>query len=220
MVSHERIYQYIWQDQSNGGELYIHLRNSAKKYKKRYGKKDQRGQIPNRISIDERPEIVDLKERVGDWEADLIIGKNHQGAVLTIVERVTGYSLMAITDGKKAVDVKKKMINTLAPFKELVHTITNDYGKEFAEHQKVAKKLQADVYFAHPYSSWERGLNEYTNKLIRQYLPKSISLRGLNPLVIYGIQEKLNNRPRKKLGYKTPNQVFFSNFDNRLALAG
>jgi IS30 family transposase len=220
MVSHERIYQYVWEDKRNGGVLYTHLRNSGKRYKKRYGSKDNRGQIPNRISIEQRPEVVNNKERVGDWEIDLIIGKNHKGAILTAVERKTGFLVMSKTDGKKAQSVKVKTVNALAPYKDIVHTITNDNGKEFALHQKVASKLDCDVYFAHPYASWERGLNEYTNKLIRQYLSKSMELDKVDARRINQIANRINARPRKKLGYQTPIKILNDNLNPKLALSG
>ena len=180
MVSHERIYQYIWEDKKQEGQLYRHLRHGSKKYRKRYGSKDKRGGIAGRVSIEKRPEVVNKKQRCGDWEMDLIEGAGHKGAVLTIVERKTGFTLLANTGGKKAETVKTQAINTLAPYKEMVHTITNDNGKEFTLHQLISKGLQADIYFAHPYASWERGLNEYTNKLIRQYLPKKTDLREVS----------------------------------------
>ena len=213
MVSHERIYQFIWQDKANGGQLYLQLRHGSKKYRKRYGSYGKRGNIPNRVSIDERPEEVNSKQRVGDREMDLIVGPGHKGALLTIVERRTGFTLMANTQGKKAKEVARQAINTLAPFKQWVHTITNDNGKEFAKHEHVADKLQADVFFAHPYASWERGLNEYTNKLIRQYLSKKADLRPVTPEQIQHITNKLNNRPRKTLGYRTPLEVLMNNFN-------
>lgn len=213
MVSHERIYQFLWQDKRQGGQLYQQLRHGSKKYRKRYGSYDKRGGIPSRVSIDERPAVVDSKERVGDWEMDLIIGAQHKGAMLTIVERKTGFLLMADTKGKKAKEVAKQAINTLAPFKQWVHTITNDNGKEFAEHAHVAQKLQTDVFFAHPYASYERGLNEYTNKLIRQYLPKKSDLRQVTSEQIHYIIHQLNNRPRKILGYRTPLEVLMNNFN-------
>ncbi len=213
MVSHERIYQFIWQDKKQGGTLYHHLRHGSKKYRKRYGINDKRGGIKGRVSIEQRPEIANNKSRVGDWEMDLIVGRNNKGAVLTLVERKTSFSLLATTDGKKASSIKKQAVNILAPYKELVHTITNDNGKEFSMHKQIGEKLQADIYFCHPYSSWERGLNEYTNKLIRQYLPKKTDLRSLEAQYLNLIANKLNNRPRKKLGFKTPMEVFFNNFN-------
>jgi len=222
MVSHERIYQFIWQDKANGGELYKHLRTGQKKYKKRYGSKSSRGQIPDKVSIEERPDIVDKKQRVGDFESDLIIGKNHKGAVLTIVDRHSSFLLMADVGSKEKQAVKKATINLLASYKTHTHTITNDNGKEFAAHKSIAKKLDCQVYFAHPYASWERGLNEYTNKLIRQYFPKNQSLENIPNHKIVQVMNLLNNRPRKKLGFKTPNEVFYQyiNQNSNLALAG
>jgi IS30 family transposase len=213
MVSHERIYQFIWLDKKQGGTLFQHLRHGSKKYRKRYGKNDNRGRINGRISIEHRPEIVNDKSRTGDWEMDLIEGKYHKGTVLTLVERKTAFTLLAPTDGKKANSIKKQAVNILAPYKELVHTITNDNGKEFSLHKEIGEKLQADIYFCHPYSSWERGLNEYTNKLIRQYLPKKADLRNINTDYLGLITNKLNNRPRKNLGFKTPLEVFMNNFN-------
>lgn len=222
MVSHERIYQYIWADKQQGGGLYKHLRTGAKKYKKRYGSKTSRGQIPDKISIDKRPEIVDEKSRIGDFEIDLIVGKNHKGALLTIVDRKSCFLIVENTHGKKADIVAKKIINALAPYKAWVKTITNDNGKEFALHKKVAEKLQCDVFFAHPYCSWERGLNEYTNKLLRQYFPKNQSIKNIDAKYLNHVVELINNRPRKKLGYRTPKEVFYQYIYNqqKLALSG
>lgn len=221
MVSHERIYQFIWQDKANRGELHKDLRTGMKKYKKRYGSKSSRGQIPNKVSIEQRPKIVEENKRIGDLESDLIIGKDHKGALLTIVDRYSSFLWIADVKGKKKDAVKKATINILASHKQWIHTITNDNGKEFAEHQKIAEKLQCEVFFAHPYSSWERGLNEYTNKLIRQYFPKNKTLENVDQIKINRVIELLNNRPRKKLGYKTPKEVFYQyiNQNKKLALA-
>lgn len=218
MVSVERIYQYIYQDQSQGGLLYTHLRTSRRWRKKRLNTKHQRGQIPNRVMIDQRPDIVATKERFGDWEVDTIIGKNHKTAILTATERKSQFELMIKTDGTKADSIKKEMINLLAPFKKLVKTITSDNGKEFAKHQEISKKLATEFYFADPYSPWQRGLNEYNNKLIRQYLPKKTDFNTIDSKTINMIISKLNNRPRKLLGYKTPNEVFLANFNQNVAL--
>ena len=218
MVSVERIYRYIYEDQSEGGTLYLHLRTARRWRKKRLNRKHQRGQIPNRIMINQRPEVVDTKERFGDWEVDTIIGKNHKTAILTATERKSQFELMVKTDGTKAESIRKQMINLLAPFKELVKTITSDNGKEFAKHQEIAEKLETDFYFADPYSPWQRGLNEYNNKLIRQYLPKKTDFDLINNKTINMIISKLNNRPRKLLGYKTPNEIFLANFNQSVAL--
>ena len=218
MVSVERIYQYIYWDQSQGGLLYKELRTARRWRKKRLHRKHQRGQIPNRVMIGQRPETVNTKERFGDWEVDTIIGKNHRSAIVTLTERKSQFELMAKTDGTKAGSVKKEMVNLLAPFKEFVKTITSDNGKEFTEHQMIAEKLDALFFFADPYSPWQRGLNEYNNKLIRQYLPKKTDFNLISYQTINMIVHKLNNRPRKLLGYKTPNEVFLANFNQTVAL--
>lgn len=208
MVSHERIYLFIWEDMANGGALHKHLRHQRKRYKKRYGSQDKRGTIPERISIDERPAIVDEKSRLGDWEGDTIIGKGHQGAVVTLVERKSKLTLAMQVDNKTEENVTAAIIALLKPYQSLVHTITFDNGKEFTNHKAIAKALKTNVFFAHPYHSWERGLNENTNGLIRQYLPKTKSLRNICHRKIIDITDKLNNRPRKTLKYKTPLDVF------------
>ena len=168
--------------------------------------------------INQRPKIVDTKARFGDWEVDTIIGRNHKSAILTLTERKSQFELMVKTDGTKAESIKKQMINLLAPFKEQVKTITSDNGKEFTKHQAIAKKLDTQFFFADPYSPWQRGLNEYNNKLIRQYLPKKTDFNQINNQTINMIISKLNNRPRKLLGYKTPNETFLAIFNPNVAL--
>ena len=169
--------------------------------------------IKNRTSIDSRPRVVDNKERFGDWEIDTIVGKNNKGAILTIVERKSAFVLMVKLNGRNAIDLAKSTVRLLAPYKDKVHTITSDNGKEFAKHQYIAKNLNARFFFAHPYSSWERGLNEYTNKLVRQYIPKKSSFDNIDQHFINDINLKLNMRPRKKLKYDSPMRVYLSNFD-------
>jgi len=207
-VSHEAIYQHILKDKARGGKLYQHLRHAHKKRKKRYGSYDRRGQIVGRISIDERPAIVDAKKRFGDWEIDTVIGKNHKGALVTIVERKSKFTLIKKLDRKKADLVADATVRLLAPYSKRVLTITADNGKEFARHDVITKELQSKFYFAHPYHSWERGLNENTNGLIRQYFPKSMSFDMITDEHIQTVMDRLNNRPRKMLGFKTPNEVF------------
>ena len=220
MVSHERIYQFIYQDKENGGLLYKHLRVASKMYRKRYGSgKNKRGIIRDRISIDDRPECINKKERVGDWEIDTIVGKNNKGAIVTIAERATAFVLIAKLNGKNAQELAEAVVKLMMPFKDLVLSITSDNGTEFAMHKYISKKLGTLFYFAHPYSSWERGLNEYTNRLIRQYIPKKTDFNDVNDLYINEITMKLNRRPRKKLNYNTPGKVFLTKFDNNVALA-
>jgi len=228
-VSHERIYQHILQDKHAGGNLYRHLR-CRKKRKKRYGSYNRRGQIKNRVCIDERPAIVDTKHRYGDWEVDTIIGKKHQQAIVSLAERKSRLSLIQKVDRKTSQQVSQSVIELLRPVQHRVHTITADNGKEFAGHETIATDpsgpsgcrtsrrtgLEAGFYFAHPYSSWERGLNpadgggtENTKGLIRQYFPKSRDFTTITDSDTQAVMDKLNNRPRKCLGFKTPNQVFF-----------
>lgn len=212
MVSHEWIYQYVYKNMKQGGTLYQQLRTQHKRRKNRTHKKDRRGLILNRVSIHQRPAVVAERQRFGDWETDLIEGANHSSFALTLVERKSQFSMIIKTNDKQASTIQTKMINALAPYKMLVHTITSDNGKEFANHQYIAAKLQAHYFFADPYSSWQRGLNEYTNKLYRQYLPKKSNLNNYDTEYFLNITNKLNNRPRKLLGYKTPLQVFMANF--------
>ena len=216
-ISHERIYQHILNDRINGGSLFKHLRQSHKKRKKRYGSYSRRGQIKDRISIDERPSIVDSKKRIGDWEIDTIIGKNHKGALLSIVERKSKFTLIAKLKDKSAEMAADAAIDLLKPFANKVLTITADNGKEFADHKHINKSLKADVYFAHPYHSWERGLCENTNGLIRQYFPKGSDFNPIKQKHVQMIMDRLNNRPRKLLGYKTPNEVFFNTITKQAA---
>ena len=209
-VSYETIYRFIIDDHNSGGELYKHLRLGRKKRRKRIKTKDRRGQIPNRISIDERPSIVDEKRRIGDWEIDTVIGKNHKGALLTAVERKTKFSCIGHVPRKEADLVSAALIEMLKPYRQWVLTITGDNGKEFSEHEKIARALQAEFYFAHPYSSWERGLNENTNGLIRQYFPKKTSLCDVDKELVATVQNKLNDRPRKSLNYLKPADLFLN----------
>lgn len=212
MVSHERIYQYIWEDKRKGGTLYRHLRRSSKKYRKRYGSKEGRGRVADKISLDERPMEVETRSEIGHWEIDTVIGKNHEGAVVTIVERRSRFTVIGSLVGKHAEPCAQKTIQVLEPFASKVMSITADNGKEFAKFQHIAESLGASFFFAHPYHSWERGTNENTNGLIRQYLPKSMSFENITQEDCCMIMQKLNNRPRKVLDFQTPAEVFFAHF--------
>jgi IS30 family transposase len=207
-VSHEWIYLYVYANKRRGGTLHLHLR-SQKKQRKRYSGYIRRGQIPNRTSIDKRPKIVASKGRLGDWEADTIIGARHKGGILSAVERKSKLTRLRKLATKSATEMKDNTIELLAPLAAKVHTITVDNGKEFCEHELIAAGLQARIYFAHPYSSWERGLNENTNGLVRQYFPKKYAFSRISDSDLQRVEDLLNNRPRKTLGYRTPNEVFF-----------
>jgi len=209
MVSHERIYQFIRQDKQDGGRLWIHTRHKLKHRKRPVGGKQ--ANIKNKVSIELRPAIVDTQERYGDWEIDTIIGENQKGAILTITERKTGFLLMEKMEfGKQADGLAKAAIRILFAYKKTVHTITSDNGSEFAQHELISKKLNAGFYFAHPYSSWERGLNEYTNKLIRQYIIKGSNFDLYDSEYIKLVQNKINLRPREKLKFQNPSKIFFA----------
>jgi IS30 family transposase len=209
IVSHERIYRFIREDKLKGGDLWKHTRHRLKHRKRPVGGKQIT--IKNKVSIEERPAIVDAKTRCGDWEIDTIIGKDGKGAILTITERRTGFLLMEkLPEGKHADALAKAVVRILFAYKRNVHTITSDNGSEFAGHEYIAKMLNADFYFAHPYSSWERGLNEYTNGLIRQYIPKSTDFNLYSNDFIRLVQNKLNTRPREKLNFFTPSKIFYA----------
>ncbi len=208
-ISHVRIYQFIEEDRQKGGELYTHLRfYHTGKRRAVYGAKNK-GKIKNRVSISQRDKIVDDKSRVGDWEIDTIIGAGKKGAITTIVERVTSLVKISIPTTKQAIQVENETKRLMNPLKDKVHTMTSDNGLEFANHENISEALECKYYFCHPYSSWERGLNEYTNGLVRQYIPKGTSFENITQEYIQMIEDKLNNRPRKALNWKTPNEVFY-----------
>ena len=205
-VSHEWIYQHIYKDKQSGGVLYKNLR-CQKKRRSRYGAYTKRGGLVNQVSIEERPEVVDQKRRIGDWEVDTIIGKNHQGAIVSMTERYSKLTKIENISQKSGELTSRAIVRKLADV--IVHTITSDNGKEFSEHELVAELLEADFYFCHPYCSWERGLNENTNGLLRQYFPKGSEFAKITDQQIQQVEDKLNNRPRKTLGYLTPLEVYF-----------
>ena len=206
-VSHESIYRHIYADKRKGGTLHLALR-CQKARKKRHTGRARRGSIPNQVSIDLRPAVVAERARFGDWEADLVIGAGQKQALVTINERTSRYSLIAHVPFKTAKAVSDAMIAMLKPFSMCVHTLTTDNGREFAQHERIAAKLDADFFFAHPYSSWERGANENMNGLIRQFFPKKMAFNSITRKEIELAMHRLNHRPRKCLGYRTPHEVF------------
>jgi IS30 family transposase len=206
-VSHEAIYQRIYADKRHGGSLHRALR-CQKARRKRYGSYERRGTIPNQVSIEQRPVLVDRRERFGDWEADLVIGAGQQQALVTLNERQSRYALIAHVPFKTAKAVSEAMISLLTPFAHCVHTLTTDNGREFAQHERISGSLSADFFFAHPYSSWERGANENMNGLIRQFFPKKMHFRSITMTDVEFAMHRLNHRPRKCLGFKTPHEVF------------
>lgn len=207
-VSHESIYRLIWKDKKDGGSLYKHLRRKGKKYGKRGSKLAGRGLIPGRIGIEHRPEVVDAKIRVGDFEGNTIVGVGHKGAIVSLVDRVTKLTRLELIQSATADETHAAIIRVLAPIKKHVLTITTDNGKEFARHADTAKKLDVNCYFANPYHSWERGLNENTNGLVRQYFPKKTDFTKITHSKISEIEYLLNSRPRKSLNFQTPQEIF------------
>jgi IS30 family transposase len=217
-VSIEWLYHIIRRDKERGGTLYTYLPHHLKHRKKPVS---SRIPIKDRVSIDERPAVVDSKSRFGDWELDTIVGKDGKGAIITLVERTTKKMLMAKSPkGKNAKAVAKVVVQLLRPFERHVLSITTDNGTEFAEHKYIAKMLHTKVYFTHPYSSWEKGLIENTNKLIRQYIPKNTDFSSLSDDYILFVQTELNLRPRKYLDFSSPKQKFLLSLHNGVALRG
>ena len=201
-----------------GGHLHLALRIHKQRHKRR-GVRERRGTIPNQVSIDQRPAIVDSRERFGDWEADLVIGARHSQALVTINERKSRYALIKRVTSKQAPVVRRAIVKKLKPFARLAHTLTTDNGKEFAQHERIAAGLKLDYYFAHPHAAWERGANENLNGLIRQFFPKHRKLEEVTDEEIVLAQHRLNHRPRKCLGYKTPHQVFWEKLHSNQPIA-
>jgi IS30 family transposase len=213
VISHETIYRYIRSDKAVGGLLYKHLRHGGKKYRKRSSKQAGAKLIPNRIDISERPAIVETKSTIGHWEGDTVISHGSKTPLVTVVERKSKLTKIKKVKNKTKKVVGKAIVKILKPLKDQVDSMTYDNGGEFAGHEKIAKKLGAKIYFATPYRSCERGLNEHTNGMIRQYLPKKFDFVDVSDKKIQEIEDKLNNRPRKVLGYKTPFEVFLANVE-------
>ena len=206
-VSHEWIYQYIMADKRAGGTLHKHP-GCQKRRRKRYPSYDRRGILPNRVSIDARQEVVDQRERLGDWEIDTIIGKGQPNALLSPTERKSRLALLHKISRRTAQALKLASLHLLDPLDGPVHTITVDFGKEFAHHELIAQHLQADFYFVHPFAAWERGANENMNGLVRQYFPKDTDFASVSEEEVDLVVHNLNMRPRKSLDFKTPFEVF------------
>ena len=200
------IYRYIQQDKRKGGYLYLHLRFRNQR-KRKYGHPETRGKLNNRRSIHDRPQIIEQRSRFGDLEIDTIVGKSHQQSLVSIVDRKTGYLWLKKCMTRKSQDVGQATVDLLYPIKEELETITADNGKEFSLNEQIATELDIDFYFADPYSAWQRGTNENTNGLIRQYIGKGSDLSSYSDEYIAEITYRLNHRPRKRLGFKSPSQV-------------
>ena len=216
-ISHETVYQHVYADKAQGGTLWKHLRCQKQKRKRYASGRDRRGQIPNRRPLSERPLHIEARRQVGHWECDTVIGASHKGAVVTMVERKSGYAVMAKVEKKTSELVSSAIVDKLQPMAARVKTLTFDNGKEFAGHAHIDQQLQSKAYFARPFASWERGSNENLNGLLRQYVPKKRAMSTVSDEEIRMIQNRLNNRPRKRLGFKTPAEVFHQSL-KRVAL--
>ncbi|MGJ8674238.1 IS30 family transposase [Rubritalea sp.] len=205
-ISHETIYKYIWADKKHGGKLYKQLRGSSKQRRKRYSSKDSRGRLAGKKMIDVRPPEIEKRLDLGHWEIDTVHGSGKK-AIVTLVERATGYVMIGQLDSKKVVDLNARTSKLIRRKPQHFKTITADNGVEFHGYKKLEKRHDLDFYFAFPYHSWERGTNENTNGLIRQYLPKGCSMENLTQRQCHFIEHRLNNRPRKRYNYMTPKEM-------------
>ncbi len=208
-ISHETIYRYIWAEKRAGGTLYQHLRGARKQRRKRYGRYDSRGRLAGKRLITERPAVVQARQELGHWEGDTMLGASQAGpCVLSLVERKTGYLLLGQLRQRISAAVNARTQQLIAAQPHPVRTITVDNGTEFHEYAKLERATAARFYFATPHHAWERGTNENTNGLIRQYLPKRLSMAHLTQHDFNRIAAKLNRRPRKRLGYRTPEECY------------
>jgi IS30 family transposase len=210
-ISHETIYRHVWQDLQSGGTLHLHLRGARKQCRKRYGRYDNRGRLAGKRRIGERPAAVEKRARTGHWEIDTVMGESlgeSSDCILTLVERKTGYVMIGKLKARTAAEANRALLTLMARHPGRISTITADNGTEFHWYAKVEAVRPVKFYFATPHHSWERGTNENTNGLIRQYLPKGQTMAGVSQAQCDRIAEQLNSRPRKRHGYKTPNQYF------------
>ena len=208
VMSHETIYKWIWADKERGGTLWMHLRGARKIKRKRYGRYDSRGRLAGKKMIGQRPVVVERRSRIGDWEIDTVHGRG-KSCLVTVVERKTG--LIRIGQIRRATKdmTLERTIELLWDERKRVKTITADNGCEFHNYKDLESILGIQVYFATPHHAWERGTNENANGLIRQYLPKGTNLSRITQEQCSNIAELLNNRPRLRLGFKTPNEVYY-----------
>lgn len=210
-ISHETIYQHVWRDWKAGGTLHAHLRGARKQCRKRYGRHDSRGRLAGKRMIGERPAVVERRSRTGDWEIDTVMGESlgeSSDCILTLVERKTGYVLIGKLKARTAAEANRALLVLLARHPGRIKTITSDNGSEFHWYARVEAVSPVKFYFATPHHSWERGTNENTNGLIRQYLPKGQTMKKVTQSQCDHIATQLNTRPRKRHGYKTPIQCF------------
>jgi IS30 family transposase len=208
LISHETIYQHIWADKAAGGNLHRHLRQASKKRRKRYRAYDSRGRLAGKRHISERPTIVETRNTIGHWEIDTVMGHGSKDCIVTLVERKSGYLIIGKLKDRTKDALNQCVIPLIDAFGYNIKTITADNGTEFHGYQDIEQATGIRFYFATPHHSWERGTNENTNGLIRQYLPKRTSMAGLTQQQCNDIANQLNTRPRKRHGYHTPEELF------------
>lgn len=208
-MSHETIYQYIWRDKSAGGHLWTNLRQSPKQRRKRYRSYDSRGRLANKRHISERPPSVESRKHIGHWEIDTVMGHGSQDCVVTLLERKTGFVQIGKLEDRTTVSLNRRTLSLINREPDAFKTITADNGTEFHQYRLIEQQSGVLFYFATPHHSWERGSNENANGLIRQYLPKGMSMKNLTQQQCDAIAKALNTRPRKRLNYKTPEECFY-----------
>jgi IS30 family transposase len=208
LISHETIYRHVWGDKRRGGLLYTHLRGARKRRRKRYGRYDSRGRLAGKRMISERPAEVEERSDVGHWEVDTVMGSGSKDCIVSLVERKTGLLLVGKLPDRTASSFSRRVIRLMRRHAGAFETVTADNGTEPHDYRRIERLTGAAFYFAHPYHSWERGSNENANGLIRQYLPKGTSLAGLTQHRCNAIAKKLNTRPRKRLGFRTPLECY------------
>jgi IS30 family transposase len=206
-ISHETIYRHVWENKANGGDLYTHLRGACKQRRKRYGAYDSRGRLAGKRHISERPKSADTRSRIGHWEIDTVMGSGDQHCIVTLVERKSGFTLIGKLKARTKEEATARTTKLIEQHWHWFKTITSDNGTEFHGYKQVELATGVKFYFATPHHSWERGTNENTNGLIRQYLPKLQSMKDVTQHQCSAIAERLNNRPRKRLGYRTPREA-------------
>jgi transposase, IS30 family len=207
-ISHETIYRYIWEDKATGGDLYHHLRHAGKLKRKRYGKNDSRGRLAGKRMITERPASIESRNCLGHWEIDTVVGTGTKDCLVTLVERKTGYVEIGKLRARTTEELNRRTIELIERQPMKVRTVTSDNGTEFHAYKHIERATGSLFYFANPHHSWERGTNENTNGLIRQYFPKGTSMREVTQEDCDAIARLLNERPRKRLGYKTPKECY------------
>jgi IS30 family transposase len=206
-ISHETIYQHVWENRAFGGDLHKCLRQAAKRYRKRHRTYDSRGQLAGKRHITERPASAENRSRLGHAEADTMMGRGSKSCLLTVVDRKSSFTRLSKLKARTTRELNKGAKKIIKRAKGRLLTITADNGTEFHDYKKIEKETGVEFYFANPYHSWERGTNENTNGLIRQYLPKRMSMRYVTEEFVLAIERSLNTRPRKRFGYRTPEEV-------------